>query len=283
MVIETIQKKNLAYYLKSYIGHFEFCLFQKFRWKKNELLILNLHSTPKQFEENFKDILKFLKKNFNIIGPESLVDFYIGLLKSEKASLLFTFDDGLKNNFRAAKILKDNGITALFFVVPNFVNASENKQGKDYYLQNIRPIVNPKFDKEPEDFESMNWKEIQILAKNGHAIGSHSMSHRLALNSSEDELLLEIVKSKEEIERKTNLSVIHFCSPNNTALSVSEKAEELIEEHYDYHFTTFHGSNSALGSKQLIKRINIEIFWGVGAVKFAFSRFQNKRLGRSEG
>ena len=279
MVIETVQKKNLAYYLKSCLGHFELILFQRLRWKKNELLVLNLHSTPKQFEGNFTNILKFLKKNFNIIGPESLIDFSSGLLKTEKPSLLFTFDDGLKNNLRAAKILEENGIAALFFVVPDFVNASENKQGKNYYLQNIRPIVNPKFDKELEDFESMNWEEIQKLAKSGHSIGSHSMSHRLSINSTEDELLLEIVKSKEEIERKTNLSVIHFCSPNNTAISVSDRAKELIAELYDYHFTTFHGSNSTQDSKKLIKRINIETFWGLGAVKFALSRFQNKRLG----
>jgi len=278
MVIETIQKKNAAYYAKSFIGSLEYFLLST-TWKPIDIIVLNLHSTPKKFEKNFRKIIRFLLKHYDFINP---CDFYSpmeGNLVSSRPKILFTFDDGLKNNLYAAKVLEDIGIRAFFFVVPNFINESENGVGRKFYLKNIRPKVNPKFDTEPEDFNALSWHDLKKLHQNGHIIGSHSMSHLLSSKDDESKLYLELVQSKEEIENKLGISINTFCSPNNTSLSVSEKARKLISEHYAYHFTTFHGSNPRKGSNQAIKRINIEAFWGLGTVKFALGQIQKKRLG----
>ncbi|MBD78444.1 MAG: hypothetical protein CL840_05960 [Crocinitomicaceae bacterium] len=279
MVIETYQNKNLAYYIKLILGLVEFILLNGFHWKKDELIVLNLHSTPKKLQDNFDIHLRFLQKNFNIINPSVLLDHKPIVNNSKKPSLLLTFDDGLKNNLYAVETLKKYNLQALFFIVPKFVESSLKKDGRQYYLDNIRPVVNPKFDHESEDFESVSWDEIKELVDAGNSIGSHTMSHLLSADMLEAELQYEIVESKKHIEEKTGFKAVSFCSPNNTVLSVSSEAEKIIDTNYKFHFTTYHGSNSTKKIPRKIKRINIESFWDLGVVKFALGRIQNRRIG----
>ncbi len=277
MVIETYQNKNFLYYLKVVIGFVEFATLRGFSWTDKELLVLNLHSTPKKLTTNFENHIKFLRKNFNIIKPSDLRNSQLHSAGG-KPKLLLTFDDGLKNNLYAAEILEKYDLQALFFIVPEFVESSLKKEGKKYYLTNIRPVVNPKFDKEPEDFESLSWLEIKRLVNAGHSIGSHTMSHLLNSDMEDYELNSEITESKKFIEEKVDVTIMDFCSPNNTALSVSRRALQFIELNYKFHFTTYHGANDAKNIPHQIKRINIESYWDLGVVKFALGRFQNNRM-----
>jgi len=266
--------------IKSLIGN-TLLPFKNLSYSKEELIVVNYHSTPKKFIINFEHQLKLFKELFDIINPNQLEDYFEGKLNSGKPKLMYTFDDGLKNNLYAAEILKNHNIGAFYFLVPDFIETEKSKQ-KDFYLKNIRPIVNKEIDSEPEDFEALNWEEIKRLINNGNSIGSHTQTHTIIGGKfSEEVIKKEIIGSKQHIEQKIGIKINAFCSINNTLLSVGKSEKKLIKENYTFHFTTLPGYNSISKSTQFIKRRNIECFWPDGAVYFALgksdlSRWQKK-------
>jgi len=266
-----------SHFAKSFFGKIEKNIF-KIAYSDDELIVVNYHSTPKKFDKNFERQVNYFKTNFNIISPQELQSFFDGKgLKKNKCSLLFTFDDGLKNNLNAIRILEKNNIRALLFIVPGFIDTPKEKQ-KEFYLKNIRSIINSNIDNQPEDFTALGWNEIKDLISRGHFVGAHTQSHTLVANTSDiNNSEIEIAGCKKVIEKELEISVDSFCSINNTTLSIGKKEKELINKNYKYHFTTFPGLNNENKDPQLIKRRNVESFWLMGAVYFAIGIKDLKR------
>ena len=67
---------------------------------------------------NFIDHVKMIQKKYNIISLDEIDSIYKNKnrLTNEKNGLFFTFDDGLADQFEAAKILCENGISGVFFI-----------------------------------------------------------------------------------------------------------------------------------------------------------------------
>lgn len=259
--------------IKTILGYIEFT----FSKPKQNLFVLNYHGTPKKFISHFEKQLDFLQEYFEIISPTTFFDTYTNTTKNNKNQLLLTFDDGLKNNLYAVDVLNKRHLSALFFIVPDFIESSNHKS---FYLKNIRPQINPLIDSEAEDFESLSWEDLQLIIKNHH-IGSHSKSHIMTAGlTSLDALNKEIVESKKILETKLNITVNSFCSINNTLLSVNSESKKLIESNYYYHFTTLAGCNNTNRNPHFIKRINVECFWTISAIKFSIGK---SNLNRWEG
>lgn len=263
---------------KAFLGELEFML-SGISHPKEELLVLNYHSTPTKLMSAFETQVLFFKRHFNIITPEELPEYFKNELPSDKPSLLFTFDDGLRNNLHALEILEKHQIKAFLFIVHDFIETTPVKQ-KQFYLENIRPEINPEIDSLEEDFTALSWEDLKILIKKGHAIGSHTSSHNLDSRMAIEESSYEIKESKVRIARKLNLKpedIDCFCSPNNTLSSVGKKEAELIKMHYHFHFTTLPGNNFTNKNPLFIKRSNVECFWMDGAVKYAIGKWDRKR------
>jgi peptidoglycan/xylan/chitin deacetylase (PgdA/CDA1 family) len=244
---------------------------------KDDLLVLNYHSTPKKFIPNLEKQLLFFQKEFDIISPNEVSDFYksSGNSTSKKIKLLLTFDDGLANNLLAIELLNKYSIKAIFFVVPKFID-SDNQ--KEYYLKNIRPEINDNIDFRKEDFEAMSWGELSLTSTQGHKIESHSLTHVMcAEDENEVRQNEEIVISRAIIENKLNIQIDSFCAPNDSLKSVNSDSLLLIKQNYTYFYSTFPGSNSLDKDPMFIKRSNVECFWPLGAVKFALGNFERKR------
>lgn len=268
---------SLPLLLKSVFGNIE-SLFFDITYSSSELIVVNYHSTPKKFSANFERQVKYFKRHFNIISPLELENFfYSEKFETDKCSLLFTFDDGLKNNLNAVNILEKYQVSAMFFVVPEFIDTPANKQ-KKYYLQNIRPVINYNIDNEDEDFTALSWEELRQLISKGHKIGAHTLTHTLIASKSDiKNSTNEILDCKKIIEKETNSEVNSFCSINNTSVSIGKTEKELIKEGYKFHFTTFPGLNQINKNPLLIKRRNIESFWLQGAVLYAIGKLDLKR------
>jgi hypothetical protein len=265
-----------AHLLKSIFGHAEY-LFTGLNYASDELIVVNYHSTPAKFIDEFRSQIRFFQRKFNIISPADLGNYFAGSIKSSKCMLLITFDDGLKNNLNAAKVLDEFSIKAFFFLVPAFLNCKSSQQ-KDYYLKHIRPQVNHVIDELEEDFSAMNDSDIQGLLAKGHAIGSHTYTHALvASKSDEANSEKEVVNSKSELEKRFGLPVSSFCSINNTLESIGSKEKKIVEGHYQFHFTTIPGLNATQKNPLFIRRRNIECFWLKGAVYFALGKWDLKR------
>lgn len=265
---------SFAQLAKSILGQLE-KLRGGLNYPSKELLVLNYHSTPKKFIPNFQEQVQFLLQHFNILSPSHLRQYYAGNYSPDKCSLLFTFDDGLKNNLHAVRVLDENKIKALFFVVPGFIEAANQKE---FYLKNIRPVVNTKIDREEEDFAALSWSNLSDLIKNGHAIGAHTLTHTLvAESSSAENSEREITGCGNILEKKLGVNPDSFCSINDTLVSTGKKEKALIEKNYSFHFTTLPGFNALHKNPLFIKRRNVECYWPNGAFYFALGKSDLKR------
>lgn len=67
--------------------------------------------------DEFQNHIKMLQKNYSVISPKDVLDFYYNKHTFENnKNILLTFDDGLSEHFDAAKILHDYGMHAIFFI-----------------------------------------------------------------------------------------------------------------------------------------------------------------------
>lgn len=261
----TLYNKNIhskSQLIKSILGVIETPLFKIKNYISNkDLIVLNYHSTPLKFQQNFEQQIQFYKKHFQFISPQALSDYYDNKIISDKPLLLITFDDGLANNKFAIDILDKYQIKALLFIVPDFINSDDHKK---YYTTHIRTFINANIDSEKEDFTALNWEDLKLLVDNGHQVGSHTMSHTLrANNESETTVINEILHSKLAIEQKLNCKVYSFCAPFNSLMSVGSNEMLKIKDHYRYFHSTFPGSNHKNKNNYFIKRFNVECFWSL--------------------
>ena len=59
----------------------------------------------------------------------------------------------------------------------------------------------------------MDWRQIRRLQKQGHIIGSHTLTHPNLAHISEVELIRELKESKRVLESRLGVSVVHFSYP----------------------------------------------------------------------
>ena len=263
-------KELVVRLIKGVLGRWEWTS-QKPKYGKKDLLVLCYHSTPQHFMHRFEAQYNwYIDQGFTFLSPEELPDFYEGKL-SEGPYLLYTFDDGLKNNLLAARFLQSKGVKAFFFLVPAFYKTPASDQA-DYYQRVIRPVINPKW--EPlHERGAMSMDKHQELMALGHSVGAHTYTHALeASEKDEKELIKEVVGSKEGIQADLRTQINTFCSINQTDWSLNPTSARLVRENYTYHFTTFPGVNQPTDDPLFIYRRNVEVFWGQGMVKFAMGK-----------
>ncbi len=103
----------------------------------------------------------------------------MALAAKHKDNLLITFDDGEMNNYtNAFPILKEFGLTGLFFVIVDRV-------GTQGYL---------------------TWDQIRMMAAEGMRFGSHGLTHKILTQLNNEELVRELSLSKKILEN--NLGII---------------------------------------------------------------------------
>ena len=60
----------------------------------------------------------------------------------------------------------------------------------------------------------MSWDQLQVLAKSGHEIGSHSWTHPILPRCNDGQLQKEIVATRGMLEKRIETEVRTFCYPN---------------------------------------------------------------------
>jgi peptidoglycan/xylan/chitin deacetylase (PgdA/CDA1 family) len=247
-------RKKLTQAIKWLLGTAEYAR-GGFGYDSDECIVLCLHSAPLAYLPQMEKTIQWLKQEFTILSPEDFERYCAGDLKSGP-NVLFTFDDGIRNNYAAAELLHKMGIHAYFFIVPAFL---ESTDPKSYYLEHIRPIVDSSFENQPIDFEALQTTDLLAMQAMGHRIGSHSSTHDLTSHMTEAQTAHEIVDSKLWLAQHLNVPITAFCSPNNTNFSINSFGKNLIRSHYGYHFTTFPGLQNRPMDTQIILRRNIEL------------------------
>ncbi|AEA33980.1 polysaccharide deacetylase [Hippea maritima DSM 10411] len=131
--------------------------------------------------ETFEWQLSFLRKHFDVVGPEVLFDLKKGF-RLKKTSVLLTFDDGFLDNFvYAYPILEEFGFKALLFVITSKIThrkplkTVKDSQGA-FVPKREETALYDSLNGDKSEF--LSWKELKILSDSGvFSIGSHSDSH----------------------------------------------------------------------------------------------------------
>lgn len=101
----------------------------------------------------------------------------------------------------------------------------------------------------------MNVKQMKELIARGHEIGSHSHSHPLLPQCTEEELVVEIMGSKQRLESALDVPVTTFCYPNGSTDPLS--VEHVRKAGYRAAVTTLWGSNSRGHDPFLLQRFDM--------------------------
>lgn len=180
--------------------------------------------------------LSYLKREgYYSISPSEWLDYCDGRIGLPPKCVILTFDDGWKSQYQnAVPLLEKYGFRGVFYVYPDFVGGSA----------------------------AMNWKQIQSLAKRGHTVGCHSMTHpKLTPDKNESDrnykarIKEEIADSKKVIEEKTGINVTDFCFPYGY---YSEDCFKLLDKAgYETATTVNAGQNSKDADPFILSRYQV--------------------------
>jgi peptidoglycan/xylan/chitin deacetylase (PgdA/CDA1 family) len=180
---------------------------------KHTVPILMYHNIDRQegsfyvTPENFRRQMEYLKNGgYQVISLDELVKSIKQGRRLKKNRVVITFDDGYRDNFEYAyPVLKRLGFPATIFLISDFVGQSFDN-GKEF----------------------LSWDQITEMSKNKISFGAHTKTH-LYLGSVQDIKLTqeEILGAKQEIIKRTGLSVEYFCYPSG---AFNEQTKELVKQ-----------------------------------------------------
>lgn len=148
-------------------------------------------------ENAFEKQMIFLKKRgFVSILPNEIEEITKKRGWKNKKCVIITFDDGYKDNLRAAEILKKHGMRGIFFISTAYIGSK---------LDSI---------------DMLDRSDIKKLVSFGMAVGSHSHRHQKMSQLNENEL-------NEEIGLSLKL-LGEFCSVEDFAYPFGNYSQDVV-------------------------------------------------------
>jgi peptidoglycan/xylan/chitin deacetylase (PgdA/CDA1 family) len=168
--------------------------------KGEEAVVLAYHSVD--FNGSFYTVappefyrqMEFLRRNYNIVPIEDIVDFATGRKRSLGKLVAITLDDGYEDNFSYVyPYLKRHGLPATIFVSTGYV-------GQQFPLDGF-------------SLKMLRWDQIVEMSRNNVAIGAHTVTHPDLRKETHVNARKNIMMSKKEIERKTGKPAKYVAYP----------------------------------------------------------------------
>ena len=151
--------------------------------------------SPRRFEGHIRSLLDY---GYSFIDEGTFLDTLEGARQAGEKEILLTFDDGydcIAQN--AAPVLERLGVPALVFLVSGFAG-----------MENSWELSLP-----GRKARHMDWETVSALRSRNFSFGSHCENHLPLTRLPREEALREMVRSKEEIERRTGGQVHSLSYP----------------------------------------------------------------------
>lgn len=207
---------------------------------------------------SFEAQMRFLEKSgLEVVALEDLGGWLKGKpLGSGRKKVVITFDDGFQDNYLyAAPILRKHQLPATFFVITGTI-------GRNAPFDHLQWDGPARADQavHPEHWLPLTWGMLHELKQQGHAVGSHTRSHRSLAGLNRVEVWDEVAQSKKELEMGLKRSITAFSYPFGSAVygDLNEMTEGALRE-AGYHLacTTSWGVNGKGESPYRLKRIPV--------------------------
>ena len=245
--------------------------------------------------ETFAWQMRYLSKNFTCLKLEDAVELLRRRRPLPPNSVVVTFDDGFWNNLGYAfPILRRFGVPATVFVttghigrgtellwtervgrilraakVPDEVARRERNRLKAMSFRDRDEAIEElekryggdEIREAPLDlnrYTFLTWGQTKQLASGGITIGSHTVAHPIMSSLDEDRRRVEVMQSKQEIERHLGTPCKLFSYPNGTSNDFCESDKESLREAgYLAAVTQIAGVNDEQTDHFELRRVNI--------------------------
>ncbi|MBI4707241.1 MAG: polysaccharide deacetylase family protein [Candidatus Omnitrophica bacterium] len=185
--------------------------------------------------ETFKNQMAYLRKNFDVVSLDDLIDILRNRACLRNDVIAITFDDGWKDNYTSAfQIIKVYGFPVTIFIATDFV-------GKDYGLTE---------------------EEIRIMRENKVAFGAHTVSHKALSEIDYENTKFEIESSKLKIENILQKKVKYFAYPyGKRGLDFNDTSVNIVKETgYSAAFSTNNGCITSDSDIFALERVGVRNF-----------------------
>jgi peptidoglycan/xylan/chitin deacetylase (PgdA/CDA1 family) len=240
------------------------------------MLVVEMHETPERDAHLYRRQLEWAARHFTLVDLATFARLWQEYradprsLTYSRPPLLFTFDDGRMNNYTVgAPMLESFGARGVFFVVPEFVQCSDQGARQFYYSRiDTRQLSQ---DLPDEETRSMTPQQIADLVRRGHSVGNHTYSHVNLATLPESQLHHEIVDSALQIASWTGQPVDAFAWTFSWN-SITPTAWKLIQQHHRFCFAPCPGSvDCRADTPSLIWRTEIEAAYPVHDFRFMYA------------
>ncbi|MCJ7506987.1 polysaccharide deacetylase family protein [Candidatus Bathyarchaeota archaeon] len=168
--------------------------------RKHEVSILAYHSVGSNGSfyttslEEFGIQIEYLRKVYNIVSLDDILEFALGRKSLPNRSVAITFDDGYYDSYlNVFPCVKRFDLPVTVFVATGYV-------GGEMLLDNVSLKV-------------LSWDEIVEMSRSKVTIGAHTRTHIDLQQVDLEEAKREILGSREEIEKKIRRPVRYFAYP----------------------------------------------------------------------
>ncbi|WP_390593344.1 polysaccharide deacetylase family protein [Simiduia litorea] len=115
------------------------------------------------------------------------------------------------------------------------------------YISNLASQLNVDIAQKPSPlFCGVSWDNLREMASEGLDVGSHTVSHRILSNLSDEELTTELATSKQRIEDELGNNCTGICYPNGMLVDISPSVDALsLASGYRYGVVAFPAQDPA--------------------------------------
>ncbi|MCA1907047.1 MAG: polysaccharide deacetylase family protein [Magnetospirillum sp.] len=189
----------------------------------------------------FETLVATLARSGLLASPDEAAVLLSGGAASDRQRCVITFDDGFASNIQACDIVERHGAKAMLFLCPRLMELDPQDQRRSIAATIFDGRVSP--DCLAPDLRLMNWPEVQELARRGHTIGSHTMTHRRLSTLSASALESEVGDAKTMLEKRLGCPMEWFAFPFGDIDSIDASALSVIGRHHRFCRSGIRGCN----------------------------------------
>lgn len=209
----------------------------------------------------FRQQLQELKRYVRFISFEEAVRLIHERVNVNEVLVAFSFDDGFEECYTMiAPVLEEFGISAAFFINPNFAS------GDTAYIHTFTEHIVLTPGKKP-----MRWNQIIDLHKHGHIIGAHTLDHHMMKETDEQTLDNQISQCKTRIEEQLCVPCNYFAFPYGRLEDASPLSIDIAMRHYPFIFSQSNYKQYYSFDDHVINRRHFEPDWPINHVLYFIS------------
>lgn len=216
------------------------------------LRIAMLHDVPPSWMPALEHLVSELAQCGLLVTPDQAASFLDGSASWQGRRVLLSFDDGFASNFHAAAMLARWNAKAVFFVCPALLDLPAERQPAaiSHHVYEDRKAAAEGL---------MDWTLLERLAADGHAIGSHTMTHRRLIHGQADRLEAEEIAPAAEILTRRLGRADWFAYPFGDIASIDAAALAVIGRHHRFCRSGVRGPNRPHIHRLCLRSDNIDL------------------------